>query len=228
MTTWTPTALADDAAGLAPSEALLKTLEDHLLSQVLPEPLQGQMAGRLFSRIVQGWSAQSGDLVYPTLGIDAADAGTRVGRRAVELFTIGTPAAEDPVVRYVVVTGTIERVLDLNIWASSKAQRERLSHALELALRGDPLESGLVRVNSDHYYGLPISFWQDGSGRYMDTEGAVARDEFRAYYTVGASMLEVMVVEGPRILNLDVLANLVELRASFVDSNQQTWKVIEG
>lgn len=230
MSTFSPIPLAADAHGSSATQSIIDSLADFLENFELPPPypFAPDKVGA-HARIARGWLEQQIDSTKPTIGLDCSASGTRSGRLGRELYTIGTPADDQVIVRYVVPTAVIEQPVAINVWAKTKQERARIVQLVELALKGeDPIENGSqVRLNPAAYYGLPMSFYQSDAFRFMDSEAAVGGDEFRAVGEATATVNEVVVIEGPRIRSLDVLANLIEMRLDFVAANAETWKIVD-
>lgn len=194
-------------------EAILKTWADHLSAQlgVLAGSPPGSLVeaadaiGALADNIGIGWVGQAEDLVYPSLSLLAPVAADRMGRAPQDL-TLAQPADPDtPTVTGLISIAVVGKPIEHDLVCESTWQRSLLVHAFELAMGALVLEgSGLVTINSSYYHGLPMSFRRVGGVQYADFSGGIARDEYRAIWSVEAWSHEVIDVESARLIDLEV------------------------
>jgi hypothetical protein len=194
----TPTALALP-------EAMIRTLQDYL-DAPLPTELAAEAdpVGDL-AHVTDGWERLGHDLVYPTVSIDAPVDGERVSSAPVPIVLVQPAQASDPTIEVYYHVGSVDTPLQLNVFAESKVQRAEVVHALEVALQGDVLNgAGVLSLDSSHYFNLPIAYRREGPFRYMDTEGSVGADEWRAVCTVIAESHEIARVQTYRFIDLSI------------------------
>jgi len=194
-------------AAIALTEAMVKSLADHFRAALPAEFVAAgvELVGDIAAHIAEDWESQAEDIRYPTVGIDAPIPGERGGRVGVPIKVDEPADPSDPNVVLYLQTAVVSTPLQVNIWAESKWQRSRVLAAVEAALIGDILEgSGMVRVSSAHYHGLPMSFRRDGTAQFLDSAGTVGKEEWRAVLTVVAESHEVVKVNATRLLELEL------------------------
>lgn len=107
------------------------------------------------------------------------------------------PIGNGPAAQVTYQLGGIEQPMQIDVWATSDAERDDILAQLDtvlyagidqtLGLPGDPIRDGLLLPLLDGYEGNNCDYWFD-EPEIDDTPGAVQRSEFRAIFFGEARM----------------------------------------
>jgi hypothetical protein len=167
-----------------------------------------------YAPIIEGWPGGESDQPNPCVVVSLPSPGAADRRSAAFLkngITVKPPGTpQTPGITALYSVGTLVNNLQIDVFASSRAERSDICRAVSLYMGGEPLEgSGHLTLATSDYYHQPIGYDVETPFYHPDDPSRIAGGEWRATAVVKTETEEIIARDLYRILRLDLYTTIL-------------------